>query len=1051
MPLITRNNTQGWFQKNPVMSRVWPGAFLAAAGIMFVAVQVVFATPPGSAYAPGETLDPSCLPGDTNCTVMELTVSTSTNDFGIGTTTPYAKLSVEGNSSLGNSALAGYFIATSTTATSTFAGGVKITGGGLAVSTLTSCSGNYALTTDASGNIVCGAVNGAIGAGYDWQQLSNNFGVNALTPTTTIPIWIKSTATSTYAGDIQLSQLAATKYVETPFINATSTTATSTFAGGVNISGAGINLSSSGGIYQNNQKFLLSDRLSTNTSLGYQAMNSTNGPGGGSGNSAFGNQALAANTIGYRNSGFGYLALGSNVGGTDNSAFGYSALASNISGSNNVAVGNYALQISSSGQHNVAVGYQALELNTAANNTTAIGYLSANGAVGSSNQNGTFLGYETAFSLATGGDNNTFVGYQAGRSVTSGNTNLIIGYNADAPSATGNQQMNIGNLIYGTGIYSGSSVSSNPASGGMVGIGTTTPMASLTIEKVLTSATPLISIVSSSTGAGTTTAFYVSNYGKVGISTSDPIEQLDVRTQNNGDLSAAGFKTSDFVNGTTGSALYLGFGLATGDTYSSIKAFKAGGSVASNLVLQAAGGNVGVNQVSPTYKFDVSGLGHFSGLVDAANFVATSTATSTFAGGVGIATTTPASPFSVAQSSDTSQGGIFISSKGANSRAIYMDGSGVMNFYGGSNGTWNDATLNAAGAWTNASDIAYKEDIADLGTHYSLATVLKLQPRYYVMKGIGLPQIGFIAQEMQQTVPEVVSGSAGHLGIEYGNLEALSVKGIQDLAAVLDIETTGNIGMATASGTAAFTSVRLDDIEKRIAALEASSTSASTSPDLASTAMAQALSFLQTLGVNITNGIVYLNDLVAQKITASQVTADTISARQICLDDVCITKTDLLHMLESSGTTPTGNGVASSTSTSGGSATSTAPTASTTADTIAPTITVQGNNPATIQKGTPYVDLGATVTDNVDTNLGLRYFVDGIRADTVTIDTSVAGTHTIDYVATDNAGNTATSTRTVIVTDPPSSQTGTSASTTPSSNTTPVSAATSTATSTAAQ
>jgi hypothetical protein len=33
----------------------------------------------------------------------------------------------------------------------------------------------------------------------------------------------------------------------------------------------------------------------------------------------------------------------------------------------------------------------------------------------------------------------------------------------------------------------------------------------------------------------------------------------------------------------------------------------------------------------------------------------------------------------------------------------------------------------------------------------------------------------------------------------------------------------------------------------------------------------------------------------------------------------------------------------------------------------------------------------------------------------IVIDTSAAATDTIDYVATDNAGNTATSTRTVIV------------------------------------
>jgi hypothetical protein len=33
----------------------------------------------------------------------------------------------------------------------------------------------------------------------------------------------------------------------------------------------------------------------------------------------------------------------------------------------------------------------------------------------------------------------------------------------------------------------------------------------------------------------------------------------------------------------------------------------------------------------------------------------------------------------------------------------------------------------------------------------------------------------------------------------------------------------------------------------------------------------------------------------------------------------------------------------------------------------------------------------------------------------ITIDTSAAATDTIDYVATDSAGNTATSTRTVVV------------------------------------
>ena len=83
-----------------------------------------------------------------------------------------------------------------------------------------------------------------------------------------------------------------------------------------------------------------------------------------------------------------------------------------------------------------------------------------------------------------------------------------------------------------------------------------------------------------------------------------------------------------------------------------------------------------------------------------------------------------------------------------------------------------------------------------------------------------------------------------------------------------------------------------------------------------------------------------------------------------------------------------------------------------------PTITVNGNNPATLNVGDTYADLGATVTDNVDENLGIRTFLDGMRVDQIQIDTSIAGEHRIDYVATDQAGNTSTSTRSVIVSSP---------------------------------
>jgi hypothetical protein len=85
-----------------------------------------------------------------------------------------------------------------------------------------------------------------------------------------------------------------------------------------------------------------------------------------------------------------------------------------------------------------------------------------------------------------------------------------------------------------------------------------------------------------------------------------------------------------------------------------------------------------------------------------------------------------------------------------------------------------------------------------------------------------------------------------------------------------------------------------------------------------------------------------------------------------------------------------------------------------------PTITINGANPAIITIGDTYADLGATVSDTGqrqagDPNLGLKYFLNGALVSNIGLDTSAVATDTIDYVATDTLGNTATSTRTVIV------------------------------------
>ena len=97
------------------------------------------------------------------------------------------------------------------------------------------------------------------------------------------------------------------------------------------------------------------------------------------------------------------------------------------------------------------------------------------------------------------------------------------------------------------------------------------------------------------------------------------------------------------------------------------------------------------------------------------------------------------------------------------------------------------------------------------------------------------------------------------------------------------------------------------------------------------------------------------------------------------------------------------------------------------ADTEPPVITINGNNPANVEVGAAYADLGATVFDAGSPNIGVHTF--GLEA----IDTSTTTSYIITYTATDQAGNTATTTRQVIVhdTNTPNGNTPTEATSTP--------------------
>ena len=202
----------------------------------------------------------------------------------------------------------------------------------------------------------------------------------------------------------------------------------------------------------------------------------TVGVGGGSvnKNAAFGYLALANNTTGYDNIGIGYNASQFNTTGRGNIAIGDQALRLNNGYSYNTAVGENTL-VNSQSNFNTALGAYALTNATSGNYLTAIGN-SALQAV-TTGTNDTALGAYAGYDVTTG-NNNIIIGYYptGGVGVTTGSNNIMLGYDVRPPSQTASNQLNIGNLIYGTGIGTGS-----VASTGNVGIGTTSPRSTLEV------------------------------------------------------------------------------------------------------------------------------------------------------------------------------------------------------------------------------------------------------------------------------------------------------------------------------------------------------------------------------------------------------------------------------------------------------------------------------------------------------------------------------------------------------------------------------------------
>lgn len=95
-------------------------------------------------------------------------------------------------------------------------------------------------------------------------------------------------------------------------------------------------------------------------------------------------------------------------------------------------------------------------------------------------------------------------------------------------------------------------------------------------------------------------------------------------------------------------------------------------------------------------------------------------------------------------------------------------------------GDAGDGSEARANAWNLLSDIRLKTNIAPISS--PLTKIRRLNGVYFDWKSTGKRSIGFIAQEVQKVLPEIVSESPedGYLSMEYSNITALLIEGMKE-------------------------------------------------------------------------------------------------------------------------------------------------------------------------------------------------------------------------------------------------------------------------------
>ena len=192
---------------------------------------------------------------------------------------------------------------------------------------------------------------------------------------------------------------------------------------------------------------LTADDDGRNVAIGQESLKFYN-HSGDTYNVAVGHRSQYSRTGGVQNTALGAFSQYGGISGTaptgaGNTSVGYSTLHNLTSGTYNSGFGVQAGYNNQTGTQNHIFGYQAGYYNETGSYNTALGGRAMYGASGNSHSNNTAIGYESLKSITTGG-NNVAVGKNSLRDMTSGSSNTGIGESALESLTVGTSHTAIG-------------------------------------------------------------------------------------------------------------------------------------------------------------------------------------------------------------------------------------------------------------------------------------------------------------------------------------------------------------------------------------------------------------------------------------------------------------------------------------------------------------------------------------------------------------------------------------------------------------------------------